>query len=1138
MSDLGDVGGMGDLGRRLAGLSLAERARLFEKLRDKKRSEEATRPASALVPPLVPRDRAAGPPPLSFAQQRLWFLDRLAPGDAAYNIPTPLAITGPLDWSRLRRSLAVVIERHESLRTTFRLAGSEPVQEIADWPAWDNACALPLVDLSALPRERREAEALELRDADAARPFDLAAGPLLRGALLRLEPERHLLLLTLHHIVSDGWSNGVLVRELTTLYGGGTPPDLPVQYADFAVWQRRWLAGEMLAQQTALWRRRLAGMPPSLDLPADRPRPPVRSSRGAGRDLMLEPALVLRLKEVARSQGATLFTVLLAVFQALLFRWTGQDDLCVGVPVANRNRREVAGLIGFFVNTLVVRGDLSGDPGLGELLQRLREVTLEAFEHQDLPFEKLVEELRPQRDPSRSPLVQVLLTLQNTPGAALAAAGLTLEMALPPGRAAKGDLSLSLLEGDDGRLGGGLTYSTDLFDATTMQRFAGHFATLLQGAAAHPQRSLSDLDFLSAAETAQLLREWNDTRRSDPGAAPTPLHLRFMAQASETPQAVAVETAGQSLTYRELRDRAVSLAWRLARRLAALGAGPEAVVAVQADRSPELIAGALGVWMAGGVYLPLDPSHPQERRAWVLADSGAALLLAAGDDDLPAFSGPVIRLDGLDDDAEEEAAPPSWHGQLDALAYVLYTSGSTGRPKGVMVPHRGLANMSEQTALFAAGPGGRVLLFASPAFDASLLDFALALGAGATLCLVPGRELPGLASLLRERAITHLHLPPSALAALGEGGPPDGLACVILGGEPCPEPLAALWGRGRRLFNDYGPTEATVFATLDEISESRDGRLTTGRPIAGVEAHLLDRRMRAVPAGVAGEVCLAGAGLARGYLGRPDLTAERFVPHPCTGERGARLYRTGDLARRLPDGRLDYLGRIDRQVKVRGVRIELGEIEAALLRHPEVREAAVMARGIGDSGGASLAAWIVPAVADAPVEPAGLRAFLRESLPAPVVPQAIFAIERLPLTPNGKVDREALARREPVSGSVSGGMVRNEEAPPRNELEQTVAAVWCEVLGLPAVSRTDSFFDLGGHSLLLARVQARLAEALQREIPLLKLFEHPTVESLASWLDGTNAQVRPDADNQRRAQQQRQGLERQRRRSAERGAPR
>jgi amino acid adenylation domain-containing protein len=1133
---------------RLAGLSLQERAQLFEKLREHKKS--APEAASPKVPPLCARDRAADPPPLSFAQQRLWFLDRLMPGNAVYNIATPLSIDGPLDVGRLGRALAAVVARHESLRTTFRLAGTEPVQVIA--PADPAARLLPVVDLTGL---KLEAEVPRLRDEEASRAFDLAAGPLLRAALLRLAPDRHVLLLTLHHIVSDGWSNGVLTRDLTDLYAGRGLPELPIQYADFAVWQWSWLAGEVLAGEIAVWKRRLAGMPPTLDLPADRPRPALRSSRGALLDLRLGPASTARLKELARGQKTTLFTVLLATFQALLHRLTGQEDLCVGTPVANRSRTEVEGLIGFFVNTLVLRGDLSGDPGLAELIRCLREVALEAFEHQHLPFEKLVEELRPPRDPSRTPLVQVLLTLQNTPLGPLAAGGLRLEPApllAADYRTAKLDVSLTIGE-EDGGLGGSLTYGTDLFDAVTMQRFAAHFVSLTEAACAEPQRRLSELPFLAAAETAQLLREWNDTGPGpDRGEDRLPLHLRFAAQAVRTPEAVAVETAERSWIYRELALRA----GRLARRLRALGVGPEVVVGVQADRSPELALAALAVWTAGGAYLPLDPSHPRERRAWTLADAGAALLLDAGPDEdaaggPPLFAGPVIRLgeeapedapedfpaENLTENRAEAAGPPVWESRLDSLAYVLYTSGSSGRPKGVMVSHRSLANLAAATARFAAGPGSRVLLFASPAFDASLLDLALALGSGAALCLVPGRELLGLGRLLSERAITHLHLPPSALAALAAeeaAEPPAHLACVILGGEPCPEPLAARWGNGRRLFNDYGPTEATVFASVDE---RRDGRLSTGRPIAGVEIHLLDRRLQPVPIGVPGEVCLAGAGLARGYLGRPDLTAERFVPHPFAapaGLGGARLYRTGDLARRWPDGRLDYLGRIDRQVKIRGVRTEPGEVEAALIRHPGVREAVVMARTTS-GGEAGLAAWVVPEGAAAPA-PAALRAFLRDTLPAPMVPGALYVIDRLPLTANGKVDRSALARYEPAPGTPEPA-----GAPPVGALEGTVAEVWCEALGVERVARDASFFDLGGHSLLVTRVQARLAERLGREVPLLKLFEHTTVEALAAWLNGEGSLENappPEAASQERAARQRQGFELQRRRLADRGAPR
>jgi len=1124
---------MNDLAQRLAGLSLHERALLFERLRERKLNAP---PAAALVP-----ENRGADPPLSFAQQRLWFLDRLMPGDAVYNIAAPLLVTGPLDCGRLRAAFAGLVARHEALRTTFRLAGVEPVQVIA--AAAGAASALPVVDLSGLGEAARagraEQEAARLRDEEAGRAFDLAAGPLVRTALLRLAPDRHLLLLTLHHIVSDGWSIGVLVRDLTALYEGRPLPELPIQYADFALWQRRWLASEILARQVALWRRRLAGMRAALDVPSDRPRPAVRSSRGAVLELTLDARVTARLKDLARRQGATLFTVLLAAFQALLHRFTGHEDLCVGTPVANRNRPEVAGLIGFFVNTLVLRGDLSGDPGLGELVSRLREVAVEAFDHQDLPFEKLVEELRPPRDPSRTPLVQVLLALQNMPRATLAAGGLRLEPAPAESRTAKLDLSLAWGEDDRGGLGGALTYSTDLFDAATMRRFAACFVRLSSAAASDPERRLSDLPLLAEAETAQLLREWNDTRPA-PGAAATraPLHLRFAAQAARTPEAAAVETAERRWTYREL-ERRTGL---LARRLRGLGVGSEVVVAVQADRSPALVLGALAVWAAGGVYLPLDPAHPRERRAWTLADAGAALLLAADGDEAPPFAGPILR---LDDDPPGSAVPaaglPAWEGAFDALAYVLYTSGSSGRPKGVMVPHRALANMAAETARFGAGPGSRVLLFASPAFDASLLDLALALGSGATLVLVPGRELPGLARLLGERAISHLHLPPSALAALTAPDtalPPDSLSCVILGGEPCPEQLADRWGRGRRLFNDYGPTEAAVFVSVDE---RRDGRLTTGRPIAGVAVHLLDGRLQPVPIGVPGEVCLAGAGLARGYRGRPDLTAERFVPHPFAGreEGGSRLYRTGDLARRWPDGSLDFLGRIDRQVKIRGTRIELGEVEAALARHPGVREAAVMAQGSGAD--ASLAAWVVPVAGAEGTEltPMALRAFLREALPAPMVPAALSFVARLPLTANGKLDRSALAQLQPA------GEAREPSpgAPPRGELERTVAAAWSDVLGpgrAEAVARNVSFFDLGGHSLLLARVQTLLAERLGREVPLLKLFEHPTVEALAAWLevpDRAAAPTAPTAASRERAERQRQGLERQRQRAVHGRAP-
>jgi amino acid adenylation domain-containing protein len=1091
---------MKDSRSRLEGLSREEKALLLEKLRERK-------PGDAVAAGrILPRDRAADPPPLSFAQQRLWFLDRLAPGDPAYNLALPVWLEGVLDVGRLRRSLAGVVARHEALRTTFGIVRSTPVQVIAP----HGTCELPLVDFAGLGERGRE-EALRLVEEEVGRPFDLGAGPLLRVVLLRLAPARHLLCITLHHIVSDGWSMDVLIRDMAALYEGGERLPLPIQYADFAVWQRRWLSGEVLERQIAHWRERLAGMPAALDLPTDRPRPPLRSSAGGLVRLQLDAAAAERVRGLARAQGATLFMVLLAAFLALLQRICGQDDLCVGSPVANRDRSEIINLIGFFVNTLVLRGDLSGDPTFRQLVSRLRLMAVDAFVHQDVPFERLVEELRPERDPSRSPLVQVSLNLLGgMEGPTPSLGPVRVEPVPSDGGTVRFDLTLSLGTG----LNGGLLYATSLFDASTAQRMADGFVRLAAAAFAAPDRPLSDLPLLSEGEQAQLLREWNDTRVE---AEAPPLRDLFLARAERTPDAVAVDAGARSLTYGKLAERS----GRLAARLRRLGVGPEVVVGLQADRSPELVLGILAVWMAGGAYLPLDPSLPAERRAWMLADSGATVLLAEPGTDLPAFAGTVIPLDGTAEEGEQGLAVPEIDPNF--LAYVIYTSGSTGRPKGVMVPQRGLANLAARMDLFAAGPGSRILLFASPGFDASLLDLALAFATGATLSVVPGRELPGLGRLLRERRITHLHLPPSALSALGDEGPPPGLECVILGGEPCPEPLAARWGAGRRLFNDYGPTESTVFVTVDERVEGAP--LTTGRPIANVEVHLLDRAGQPVPLGVHGEVCLAGAGLARGYLRLPGLTAERFVPHPFGGP-GERLYRSGDLARRLPDGRLDFLGRIDHQVKVRGFRIEPGEIEAALVRHPAVREAVVVPRGEGAER--SLAAY---AVASGETSAEELRSFLRETLPVHLIPGSIVLLDELPLTPNRKVDRQALARRAPEARQTAA-------APPRTELERTLAAIWADLLQLERVGLDESFFDLGGHSLLLARLQGVLHERLGREVPLIALFEHPTVGALAAWLEG-NAMTEESGtsgESRDRERRRREALERQRGRLAGRRA--
>ncbi len=1103
---------MNDSRTRLAAMSQAEKALLLERLRERKQREAMGDQA------IGPRDPAADPPPLSFAQRRLWFLDRLAPGDPAYNVPLAVWLHGPLDTGALARALAGVVARHEALRTTFPAAAEGPVQRIAP-PA---PFVLPRIDLTALGAAA-PAAAVRLVRASAPAPFDLAAGPLLRSALLAVAPDLHLLDLTLHHIVSDGWSLQVLVREMAALYQGEALPPLPIQYADFAVWQRRRLSGEVLARQLGYWRERLAGLPAVLPLPTDRPRPPVRRTHGGLVPLALDPPTVDRVRELARELGATPFIVVLAAMLAWLRRLTGEDELAVGAPVANRDRPETAGLIGFFANTLVLRGDLAGDPTFRELVERVRPRAIEAVEHQDLPFERLVEELRPERDASRSPLVQVALNLQSGAEEPPPLGAVRIESLVDDeGGPVRFDLTLALGAG----LSGALLYATALFDGTTARRLAAQWVRLLAAAVADPALRLTGLPLLSEPERAQVLHEANDTQH--PGPAPLLLE-RLLAHARRAPDAVAVDAGDRQVTYGALATAAA----HLGAHLKSLGVGPESIVALQADRSPELVLGLCAAWSAGAAYLPLDPALPAARRAWLLADAGATCLLAEPGTDLPPFEGPVVVLGSSSRSLPSLPSLPSF--LPTNLAYLLYTSGSTGHPKGVLVPQSGLANLAAQLDRFAAGPGSRVLLFASPGFDASLLDLALALGSGATLCVAPARELPGLARLLVERGITHLHLPPSALAAVGGDGPPPGLEAVILGGEPIPAPLAACWGDGPRLWNDYGPTESTVFVTVDELG---DGPLTLGRPIAGVEVYLLDRDLLPVPLGVPGEICLGGAGLARGYHGRPALTAERFIPHPLdrtdrsdpSDLSGARLYRTGDLARRLPDGRLDLLGRIDHQVKVRGFRIEPGEIEAALCRHPAVREAVVVPRGAGAQR--SLAAWVVPAAE--PVAPEELRDHLRAALPAWMVPASLVVVDRLPLTPNGKVDRRALAERAPALRPASGVA----PAPPRTELERTLAAAWAELLGLERVGLDESFFDLGGHSLLLARLQAVLTERLGREVPLLALFEHPTVAALAAYLERAAAPAVQEApaDTREREERRREALDRQRRRLAGRRA--
>ncbi|MEO6193568.1 MAG: amino acid adenylation domain-containing protein, partial [Thermoanaerobaculia bacterium] len=1096
--------------------------------------------AGPALPPLAPRafadtgsaDAAA---PLSYAQQRLWFLDRLAPGSPAYNVPSAYGLAGPLAPAALAAALAEVVRRHEILRARFVERDGEPELEIAETLA---PGFLPLVDLSALAHPslsgRRSTELASLRSAEAERPFDLTAGPLLRTALVRLGAEEHVLLLDFHHAVYDGWSEGVLLRELPALYDAaraGAPSPLAeptLQYADFAAWQRAW-PPEVLGRQLAYWRGQLAGAPTALELPADRPRPAVASLRGAGRPRLLGAPEAARLHQVARREGATLYMLLLAAFAATLARHGGQEDLLVATPVANRTRPELDGLIGFFVNTLVLRVRLAGDPDFHRVLASVRQTALAAFAHQDLPFEALVEELRPERDLSRAPLVQAMLSLgRAAPERSLG--GLHLARLPSTERTtAKLDLALAATEltelaGEDGgqSLLLVLEYATDLFHATAAERFLAHFATLLRGAAEAPELPLSRLPLLAPAERHQLVAEWNDTASGFPERT---LHGLFAEQAAARPDAVAVSWEAGEMSYGELDRRS----GEIARHLRRLGVAPDAIntrVALVVERSPEMVAALLGILKAGGGYLPLDPSYPRERLALLLADAAPAAvvgprhLLAA----LPEIpdGAPRLAFEDAVSEADTGADAPTVQGSADvppaSLAYVLYTSGSTGTPKGVEVSHRAVVRLVRDTAYAAFGPGEVFLQLSPMSFDLATFEIWGPLLNGGRLALLPPGPftVAGLYAAVERHRVTTIWLTSGLFHLAVEEGlaPLGGLRQLVAGGDVLSRPhvLRALETLPDvDLINGYGPTENTTFSTTHRL---RDGlpagepSVPIGRPISGSSAYVLDRSLAPLPVACVGELYVGGAGVARGYLGHPALTAERFVPDPFSADpRGPqgenRLYRTGDLARWRPDGTLDFLGRRDFQVKVRGFRVEPGEVESALLLHPGVREAVVTAvaeaaggRHSESAGGHRLVAYYVPEGADGPA-PAELRAHLRENLPEPMVPSLFVSLPELPLSANGKVDRRALPAPEAIGVADTAP-----RTPPRNPVEEVIAGIWEDLLGLDPLDHPvgvdDDFFHLGGHSLLVIRLLSRLRQAFGADLPVQRVFAAPTVAGLAA----------------------------------------
>ncbi|MCK7622568.1 non-ribosomal peptide synthase/polyketide synthase [Streptomyces sp. RS10V-4] len=1042
-------------------------------------SGPGTAAPTALAP--APRDT---PPPLSYAQQRLWFLDAFEPGGTEYLTPLALRLRGRLDPAALGTALTALAARHESLRTTFDTVDGRGVQIIH--PPQD--VPLPLRDLSALPAAARRERLARLLAEERTRPFDLRRGPLLRAGLIRLADDDHVLTLTLHHIVTDGWSTAVLTGDLAHFYRAATGaptaalPPLPVQYADIAYWQRTAQDTEA-EQQLAYWRDHLAGLEP-LQLPTDRPRPAVRTGNGATVGLVLPPDTARRLAEVGRARGTTLFTTLVAAAQTLFARLSGRRDIAVGTVTSGRDRAETQHLIGFFVNTLVLRSDADPDLPFPAFLARVRETVLAAFAHQDVPFERVVDEVQPDRDPSRTPLFQAMVVLQNAPGAAMDLPGLQVSDIETDTHRAAFDLTLEFAEQDSGALHGLLTYPTDLFEAATAQRIADQLTTLLTAVADDPDRPLGALPLAPRAELRRLLADGRGTDRPVP---PATLGELFRRQAARTPDAVALTAGARELTYAEL-ERAAN---RLAHHLIARGVGPEHVVAVALPRSAETVVAQLAVAKAGGAFLPVDPAYPADRRAFMVRDAAATLVL-----DDPAA---VWHPDGPDTaptDADRRAPLTTAHP-----AYVLYTSGSTGTPKAVVVPHTGLAGFAAAAAArYDVRPGDRVLQFASPSFDASVLELCVSLLAGATL--VAGEEGPllgeRLAEVLAGRRITHTLVPPAALATVPPGAAAE-LPCLrtlIVGAEACPADLVAHWAPGRRMINSYGPTEATVVATWTGPLAPAAGPPPIGRPAAGTRVQVLDAALRPVPVGVTGELYVAGPGLARGYHGRPGLTASRFLADPY-GPPGARMYRTGDLVRWDADGHLRFAGRADDQVKVRGFRIEPGEIESALRGSPLVRDAAVAVRsgsrdGRPADGPGRLVAYVVPAPgAPDPLPVPALRDHLARLLPPHMVPALFVPLAGLPLTPNGKTDRRALPDPGPAAATAAP------HVPPRTDTERRIAGVWADVLGLDTVGADDNFFDLGGDSILSMQVVSRLRRD-GLHLATKDLFTHQTVAALAT----------------------------------------
>ncbi|MEH1860990.1 MAG: amino acid adenylation domain-containing protein [Nostoc sp.] len=1048
------------------------------------------------TPPILPRASDAELP-LSFAQQRLWFLDQLQPLSAFYNVPVALRLVGTLEVAALQQSLQEIIHRHEALRTNFIKVDGKPTQVIQTQANWK----VSIVDFKYLSTTEQEIATQKLAQQQAIQPFNLATEPLVRATLIVLSKTEHALLVCMHHIVFDGWSVGVFVQELAALYNAysqGQPSllaPLPIQYADFAIWQRNWLQGDVLQSQLSYWQQQLKDAPALLSLPTDRPRPSVQTDNGAYQEFALSKELTSGLTQLSQQQGVTLFMTLLAAFDTLLYRYTGQEDILVGSPIANRDRSEIEELIGFFVNTLVMRTDLAGNPSFSELLGRVREVALSAYAHQNLPFEMLVEALQPERDLSYTPLFQVMFALQNASTSEVELTGLTVTPLITEGATAKFDLSL-LMQNTATGLVGFWEYNTDLFDASTIERMTGHFVTLLEGIIANPEQQISQLPLLTAVEQQQLLVEWNNTQADYP--SDKCIHQLFEEQVQRTPDALAVVFEDQQLTYHQLNCRAN----QLAHYLKSLGVGADVLVGICVERSIEMVVGLLGILKAGGAYVPLDPEYPTERLRFMLEDSQVPVLLTQQKllDRLAQHQAQLVCLDTdwqlisqlNQDNLITEA-------QTNNLAYVIYTSGSTGQPKGVLIAHQGLLNLVFwHNRAFNITSLDKATQLAGTAFDAAVWELWPYLTTGAGIYLVKSQLLSSLVNLrdwLISNKITISFLPtPLAQELLSLQWPTENLAlrCILTGGDKLhqyPSDLIPF-----QVVNNYGPTENTVVTTSGLVVAKEQEQIspTIGRAIANTQVYILDSNLQPVPVGVPGELHIAGVGLAKGYLNRPDLTTEKFISNPFEEAEGSKLYKTGDLARYLPDGNIEYLGRIDDQVKIRGFRIELAEIEALLGQHDDVQVCCVIARE-ETPGNKRLVAYVVPQKEVTPITNE-LRQFLSDQLPGYMVPTAFVILEFLPLTPNGKVNRRALPAPD-LQQELSDYVM------PNTEVERIIAGVWQKALAIEKVGIYNNFFELGGNSLLLVKINQQLQEELGLELSIVDMFNYPTIYNLSQYLN-------------------------------------